>query len=212
MMTVAVLGAGSVGSAVARLAKNAGFEVTMADCLPLEEVRERVAETVPGALVCEQSEVVKDAELVVLSVPLHSYKDVPQELLDDRVVVDLMNYWQGVDGGLVDVDAADGKSVSELVAAYFPTARWVKTLNHISRRHMEDDASAAGTVGRRALAVASDDEEAAQLVMGFLDRIGFDSVYSGSLATGEALEPGTDIFNGKFTKEELTQALQQTKA
>lgn len=221
MMTVAVLGAGNVGSAVARLAKDAGLQVRMADCLPIDEVQERISETVPGAIVCEGVDATRDADLVILSVPLHAYSQVPRELLDGQIVVDLMNYWEGVDGGKVtfEDDESDpqsdsqsdshriSQSVSESVAAHFPKSRWVKTLNHISLRDMEDDASPAGTPGRRALAVASDDEGAASKVTDFLDKIGFDAVYSGPLQTGVALQPGTDIFNGKFTKEELTSLL-----
>ena len=49
--------------------------------------------------------------------------------------------------------------------------------------------------------------DASAAVAALIDRIGFDAVNGGSLAAGTALEPGTQIFNGSFTTDELVSLL-----
>lgn len=207
MSRIATLGAGKVGSAISRLALAAGYEVLISDTLPAEEVRHHVEENVAGATVATAQDAVRSADMVVLAVPLHAYQGVEPSLLEGRVVVDLTNHWASVDGEMDDFENAP--SVSEALAEHFRDARWVKTLNHIACRDMEGDAHPKGSAGRRALAVASDDRSAAEVAMGFLDDIGFDPVYSGPLETGRLFEPGTPIFNGSFTAEELTTQLKE---
>lgn len=205
MSKIATLGAGKVGSAISRLALAAGYEVRVADALPIEKVRRHVADNIAGASVTTVQDAVSSADMVILAVPLHAYQSVEPSLLEGRVVVDLTNHWASVDGKLDDFENAP--SVSEALAKHFSGARWVKTLNHIAYREMEGDARPKGSAGRRALAVASDSRSAAEMVMEFLDNLGFDPVYSGSLETGRLFEPGTPIFNGSFTAEELTAQL-----
>src|SRR5690606_8714418 len=96
---------------------------------------------------------------------------------------------------------------SEMVAEHFDRARLVKSLNHIGYHDLEEHGAAAGTPGRRALAIASDDEEAAQLVAEMLDGFGFDPVYAGPLDHGRFFGPGTRIFTGSLTREQLEATL-----
>lgn len=51
------------------------------------------------------------------------------------------------------------------------------------------------------------DEDAARTVAEVVDRLGFDAIYSGGLATGAAFQPGTEIFVGAFTHDELRERL-----
>lgn len=200
-----ILGAGKVGSAIGRLSVVAGHEVTMVDVIPYAELEDHVQQNVAGARAGQYEDLLDEVDLVVFSVPLHAYQSVPADQLAGRTVIDLTNYWESVDGGFSEFG---DRTVSEFLAAQFPDARWVKTLNHIACRDMEGDAAPAGVEGRRALAVASDDRDAARAVMQFLDDIGFDPVDGGSLADGAKLEPGTEVFSGRFTKPELEAQLQ----
>lgn len=83
----------------------------------------------------------------------------------------------------------------------------MKTLNHIGYHDLEEHAAPPGTPSRRALAIASNDEDAAIQVRDMLDRFGFDGIYSGALHTGRAFEPGTQIFDGAFRRDELASIL-----
>src|SRR3546814_12893058 len=91
--TIAVLGAGRVGSAIARTALAAGFRVNIASSGPAADIEMLVDVVVPGANAMAAAEAVADADLVILAIALVKYRTVPQGLLDGNMVIETMNYW-----------------------------------------------------------------------------------------------------------------------
>lgn len=207
MTTVAILGAGRVGTAVGRAAIAAGYTVNIAASGAPSNIALIVEIVVPGARAMTAAEAVADADLVVLALPLHKFRSVDPGLLAGRVVVDAMNYWAPIDGTLDDFETA-GRTSSETVADHLAGARVVKSLNHIGYHELEEDMRPAGSADRRALVVASDDQDAAARVMDFIDRLGFDPINAGRLAAGAAFEPGTVIFGAAHTAPEIRQELE----
>ena len=201
LTTIGILGAGRVGTAVARQAMKAGYDVKIATAKPAEEISMIVDIVTPGAQAVEAQEAASQ-ELVILAVPLHKYRTVDPELLAGRTVIDVMNYWAPVDGYIEDFEQVDVTS-SEVIQRYLADARVVKSLNHIGYHELEEDDQPAGTEGRRALALAGDDAQAKALVTAFIDRLGYDAIDAGPLAAGRAYQPGTDIFNGSHSAEQL---------
>ncbi|WP_201791273.1 NAD(P)-binding domain-containing protein [Aeromicrobium sp. PE09-221] len=211
MDTIAVLGTGRVGTAVARIALDAGYAVHVAASGAASEIELLAEIMTPGARAMTAADAAREADIVVLAVPLHKYRNVDPAPLAGKIVIDALNYWAPVDG-VIDEFEGRGLSTSEIVAEHFTHSRMVKTLNHIGYHEMEEDRLPSGMPGRRALAVASDDSEAAEQVRGMLDRFGFDALHSGPLVTGRAFEAGTPIFNGSFTAEELRKELSTSVA
>ena len=203
--TLGILGAGRVGTAVARQALKAGYEVRIATAKPAEEIALLVEIITPGA-VAVTAAVAAESNLVVLAVPLHKYRSLNPELLAGRTVIDAMNYWAPVDGRIDDFENSAGTS-SEVIQAYLSGANVVKSLNHIGYHSLETDGRAAGSPGRRALALAGDGDEAKALVAGFINRLGYDPVDAGPLSAGRAFQPGTEIFAGSHTAEQLRSLL-----
>lgn len=210
MAVIAVLGVGRVGSAVARTALAAGYEVNVAGSGPADDIALLAEIVIPGSRPMTTADAVADADIVIVAVPLHKHRSVEPALLAGKIIVDAMNYWAPVDGEIPDLERA-GVTSSEIVADRLAEARVVKALNHIGYHDLEEDATPTGSQKRRALAVASDDEDAARVVMAMIDRFGFDPIYSGPLRTGGALQPGTPIFNGSFTAAELTHGLEAAR-
>jgi 8-hydroxy-5-deazaflavin:NADPH oxidoreductase len=210
MTTIGILGAGRVGSAIGRTALNAGFEVNIAASGPADDIQLLVDIVVPGAHAMTAVDAVENADIVVLALPLHKFRTVSPEMLAGKIVIDSMNYWAPVDGTL-DVFEADSRTSSEVIAEHLAASRVVKTLNHIGYHELESDHAPTGAAGRRALAVASDDADAAATVMRIIDRFGFDPVYSGPLATGAAFEPGTVIFGGPHTVDDIHRELDRAE-
>ena len=203
--TIGILGAGRVGSAIARTALKAGYTVNIAGSGPAADIQLIVDIVTPGAVAMSAAEVAASADLVVLAVPMHKFRTVDAGTLAGTILLDTMNYWQPIDGELAEF-STDARSSSEVVADYFAGARLVKTLNHIGYHDLETDARPAGAPDRHALAIAGD-ADAASVVAEVINRFGFDPVYAGPLASGAAFEPGSSIFGGRHTAAELTAEL-----
>jgi 8-hydroxy-5-deazaflavin:NADPH oxidoreductase len=199
--TIGVLGAGRVGTAVARQALRAGYDVLVATASAPSEIALIVEVMAPGARAVTAAEAVEASDVVVISVPMRRYDTLDPHLLAGHVVVDAMNYWPETDGHLPVMEGE--LSTSEVVQDFLTGARVVKTLNHIGYHELETDHSPAGTPARRALAVAGNDAEARALVGEMVDRLGYDVVDAGALVAGRAFEPGTAAFAGRHDAESL---------
>jgi predicted dinucleotide-binding enzyme len=204
--SIAILGAGRVGTVLARGLVEAGYEVRIAGEGDPDHIRLIVEVVAPGADAARAADAVADADLVIIAVPLHKIETVDAALLDGKTVVDVTNYWQPVDGGLAAFTEAP-EGTSAIVAQLFPGARIVKAFNHIGYHDIESDRRPPGDPRRRALAVASDHPDAAATVMGVVDRMGFDALYLGDLSTGVLLEAGGGVFGVRLGREEFANLL-----
>lgn len=203
--TIGILGAGRVGTAIARLAIAAGYRVKIATSKQAADNALIIEIVTPGAEAVNAAEAA-DSDLVVVAVPLHKYKSVSAEMLAGKTVIDAMNYWSVTDGDIADFEV-DDRTSSEVVATHLAESNLVKSFNHIGYHEMEPDALPVGAEGRRALAIAGDHQEAKDQVADFIDALGFDVVDAGVLAAGRNYEPGTDVFNGRFSAQELSAKL-----
>ena len=208
--TIGILGAGRVGTALARQAIKAGYPVRIATAQPAADIELLVNIVTPGAEAVEAS-VAAASDLVIVAIPLHKYRTLNPADFAGRVVIDAMNYWAPVDGVHDDFEA-DARTSSEVVARFLPGARIVKTLNHIGYHELEEDDRPAGHPERRALAVAGDDAAATALVRGFIDRLGYDAVDAGPLSAGRSFQPATAIFTGSYAAPALSALVQHPLA
>jgi predicted dinucleotide-binding enzyme len=199
---VAVLGAGRVGTAVARSLIDAGYDVRIAGSGDPALVGMIAAIMAPGARAAWAREAVRDADLVVLALPLHRLGTVDADSLAGRLVIDAMNYWPPVDGEVAEFRNARAGS-SAVVQRLLPGARIVKTLNHTGYHDLEPDRRPPGHPERRGIAVAGDDPADVAAVGGVIERIGYDAVPLGSLAAGEQLEPGRPSFGTRLSADEI---------
>lgn len=199
--TIGILGAGRVGTALARQALKAGYTVKIATAKPADEISMIVDIVTPGAVAVETAEAAA-ADLVVAAVPFHKYRTLDPELLAGKTVIDVMNYWAPIDGEIEDFEK-DPRTTSEVIQEFLNDSTLVKSLNHIGYHELEEDDLPAGAPDRRALAMASDDSAAKELVATFIGALGFDPVDAGPLAAGRAFQPGTQIFNGSHNAEQM---------
>ena len=131
-----IIGAGKLGTTLARLALAAGYEVALAGSAAREGVELKVDVLAPGAIALTVADVVEFADVIVLAVPTHRFRELPSDLLDGKVVVDAMNYWPEIDGEDPELAAADGGS-SAVVQAHFRGARVVKSLNQLGYHELD---------------------------------------------------------------------------
>ena len=203
--TVGILGAGRVGTALARQALKAGYEVLVATTRPPGEIELLVEVMAPGARAVTADVAARASDLVILAVPIAKYRELDPESLSGKIAIDVMNYWAPTDGTLAEFESE--VSSSEVVQRYLRYTRLVRTLNHIGYHEVEEDALPAGHPERRALALAGNDAKARATVAEFLDRLGFDAVDTGTLASARTFAIGTPIFEGHWQRDEMKRLL-----
>jgi predicted dinucleotide-binding enzyme len=203
---VGIVGAGKLGTALARAALAAGYDVAVAGSGPAERIALSVEVLAPGAAVSTIEEVVDFADVIVLAVPAHRFRGLPSDVFDGKILVDAMNYWPDTDGDDPELAAADDGS-SVVVQAHFPGARVVKSLNQLGYHELDEYPRDPGAPDRIAVAVVGDDRLAVRTVMHLIDRLGFDAVDGGPLAKGKLLEPDGSPYAETFSADALAKRL-----
>jgi predicted dinucleotide-binding enzyme len=187
-----IVGAGKLGTTLARAAVAAGYDVAISGSGPADDIALTVDVLAPGARAATTDEVVRHADIIVLAVPTHRFRELPGDLFAGKVLIDAMNYWEPVDGDDPELAAAPG-GTSTIVQEHFTSARVVKSLNQLGYHELEENRRPKGAPDRIAIGAAGDDRLAVGKVVRLLDRLGFDPVDAGPLTNGLALEPDIDF-------------------
>ena len=198
-----IVGAGKLGTTIARAAIAAGYDVAMSGSGPADRIALTVDVLAPGARAVTTDEVVRHADLIVLAVPTHRFRELPRDLFAGKILIDAMNYWPPIDG-VDDELAAAPAGTSVVVQARFPSARVVKSLNQLGYQEFDEGRRPRGAPDRIAIAAAGDDRAAVAAVMQLLDRLGFDTVDAGPLEAGRQLEPDGPVFGLSYSADELS--------
>jgi predicted dinucleotide-binding enzyme len=204
--TIGLIGAGNIGSQLARLAVARSYDVVISNSRGPETLSALVAELGPKARAATAAEAAKAGDIVVIAVPLKSYRAVPVEPLVGKIVIDANNYYPERDGHIRELDN-ESTTTSELLQAHLRGAKVVKAFNHIRAAALTSDARPAGTSNRRALAIAGDDRAAKATVSRLLDEFGFDTLDAGRLKEGWRFQRDTPAYGPRRTAHALRRDL-----
>jgi predicted dinucleotide-binding enzyme len=206
MSTIGFIGAGHIGSQVARLAVAAGHDVVISNSRGPETLSALVAELGPRARAGTVDDAARAGDIVVVSVPLKNYRAVPVAPLAGKIVIDTNNYYPDRDGHIPELDN-ESTTTSELLQAHLPASKVVKAFNHIYAAQLTTDGRPAGTPNRRALVIAGGDAAAKATVTRLLDQFGFDTVDAGPLSESWRIQRDTPGYGPRRNAEELRQDL-----
>ena len=123
-----------------------------------EALAELVAELGPRARAATAEDAAKTGEIVVVSIPLKNYREVPVAPLAGKVVIDTNNYYPQRDGHTAELDN-ESTTTAELLQAHLPTSKVVKAFTYLccGADHARQP---AGSKNRRALVIAGRDAKA----------------------------------------------------
>ncbi len=210
MTTIGIIGTGKIGSQLARLAVKNEYSVVLSNSRGPETLKDLVDELGPRARAASPAEAGATGDIVVVSVPLKAYRDIPAEPLAGKVVIDTCNYYPERDGHIAELDN-EAMTTSELLANVLPRSQVVKAFNHIYAAALTTDGQPAGGKNRRALAIAGDDPRAKAMVAALIDKFGFDTVDMGTLKDSWRIQRDTPGYGPRRNAEELKKDLAAAK-
>ncbi len=188
MATIAIIGAGSVGSSVGRIWAGKGHTIIYGVRDPSSDKVAAVVEaTGRNSSTASPAAAANAADVVVLAVPWAAIEDVIASLgdLDGKPLLDATNPLAlGPDG--LELEIGHSISGAERIAKLAKGASVVKALNQVGAEAMADPGAFPA---RPVMFVAGDDETAKAIALGLVDDLGFDARDAGALKASRLLEP-----------------------
>jgi predicted dinucleotide-binding enzyme len=210
MATIGLIGAGHIGSQLARLAVAHGYDVVISNSRGPRTLAGLVSELGPKARAGTPLEAATAGDIVVVTIPLKNIGSVPVEPLVGKVVIDTNNYYPQRDGHIRELDD-ESLTTSELLQRHLPGSKVVKAFNHIFAAELTKHGLPAGTPDRRALVIAGDDPGAKATVTKLLDAFGFDTVDVGPLREGWRIQRDTPGYGPRRNAAQLKRDLAAAK-
>ncbi len=199
---IGIIGAGKLGTTLGKLLVEAGYPVLVSGSQSADKIQLTIDILVPGAESLTTEEVSKRADIVVLALPLSKYHQIEAQPLENKLLIDAMNYWWEVDG-LEEIYSDAEQSSSEKVQAYFEKSTVIKAFNHMGYHNLGDDARPNMHKDRKVILIAGDQVDAVSKVATIVDHIGFTPLQIGELRTGIILEAGSPLFGVSLGLEEV---------
>jgi 8-hydroxy-5-deazaflavin:NADPH oxidoreductase len=202
-MRIGIVGAGMIGSTLAKLWIDAGHEVRLASRHP-ENLQPLVERLGPRASAGTAEDVAAFGDVVMLTVPLAAIPELARTLaphLTSKVVLDTGNAYVRRDGEAAQEAMRHPRGTAAWAAGMFPGSRWVKAFNSVNFRTLEREAHRDGD--RVGIPLASDDQTALDTAEMLARDAGFDPVIVGMLERGKDFEPDTPPYNTGMSGREL---------
>ncbi|MBO1336407.1 NADPH-dependent F420 reductase [Streptomyces sp. VRA16 Mangrove soil] len=207
-MKIGIIGAGNIGGNLTRRFTAVGHDVHVANSRGPQTLTALAEET--GATPATIEDAVRDAQVVVVTIPLRAVPHLPKGLLDtaapDVTVIDTGNYYPQQRDGKIEGIEDEGLTES----------RWterqighdvVKVFNGTYAADILDKARPAGAQDRVSLPISGDDTAAKAVVTALLDEIGFDAVDNGGQDESWRQQPGTPVYGMAADADSVRKAL-----
>ena len=192
MAIIGFIGAGNIGTTVARLALQAGHHVILSNSRGPDSLAALARELGPRARAGTAADAACEGDLVVLAIPLRNLAAVSPGVLAGSTVIDTLNHYPDRDGEMPH--RGPGATTSRVVQQHLAGSTVVRAFSNIYAGHLAALARARGAADRTVLPIAGDDGAAKERVGGFLDGIGYDVLDAGGLDESWRSERGTPAY------------------
>lgn len=205
-MKIGIIGTGAIGSTIAKKMAQAGHEVKVNNTDQADKLQTRAEEL--GVEAATLKNVVKDVDVIILSLPTIAIPTLPKDLLagipENVIVVDTSNYYPFRDADIEEIQ--NGKVESIWVSEQLGRPV-IKAFNNLLAETLANGGKNSGAENRIAMAVAGDDSQAKKVIAALVNDAGYDAVDSGRLSESWRHQPGTPAYCTELNEEELKQAL-----
>ncbi len=209
-MRIGIIGAGMIGSTLAKLWVDAGHDVRLSSRHP-EGLQSLAGRLGMRASVGTPADAASFGEAVLLAVPLKSMPELVPDIkqsLAGKVVMDTSNAYERRDGNAGRDAMAHPQGSAGWAAAMFPASKWVKAFNTVNYKTLASEAHRAGD--RLGIPLASDNNDALRVAAALVRDAGFEPVITGALESGRQFEPDTKPYNTGMSGSELRRILPST--
>lgn len=186
-MTLGILGAGNVGTALGRGWSACGHRVLYGVRDPQDARHQGALADAPGAQLLTLQEAIQQADVIVLAVSWKSIEEVltPKEAFAGKIVIDATNPL-GFEGGVISLLHGFTTSGGEIVQSLIPGAYVFKAMNQVSYEVMD---KTKGYPARPVMFVAGSHGAQKLQVLALVGELGFDARDAGPLESARFLEP-----------------------
>jgi len=209
-MKIGIVGAGEMGGTLIRQYTRARHSVKMANASGTEKLQGLALET--GASAVTLADVVKDVDVIVITIPLIAILKLPQQLFknssSNTVIIDTCNYYPIRDGIIKEIE--DGMPESVWVSNQLQRPV-VKAYNNILYRSLVNSGLPEGTPSRLALPVSGDDKPSKDVVSILVNDSGFDALDCGSLQDSWRQQPGSPVYCTDLTLMQLKKSIDKAR-
>lgn len=186
-MSIGIIGAGAIGTAIARHLAKAGVEALIANSRgpdSLGELAKELGPTITAATAAQAAE----AKIVFLAVNWDRAQDALTNLphWNGRILIDATNAVEIPSYRPIDLS---GRASTQAIAEWAPGARVVKAFNHLMGSSLASDPTINS--GRRVLFVAGEDLAARHTVADLAVTLGFATIDLGGIEQSRLMQfPG----------------------
>ena len=202
-MRIGIIGAGMIGSTLAKLWVEADHQLLLSSRHP-NELEALVKELGPLATAGTPADAAEFGDAMLLTVPLKAIPELARELagpLAGRIVLDTGNAYEQRDGQVAREAMRDPRGTAAWAAAKFPGCLWVKAFNTVYYKTLANEARRDGD--RVGIPIAGDYRDALEVASRLVRDAGFEPVVVGDLGRGKEFEPGTRVYNTGMPATEL---------
>lgn len=180
--TIGIIGAGAIGTTLAKHLTEAGYEVTISNSRGAGTLKEKIKQ-IGGNIIAGSVQEAAEADVVFLAVRWEHVQEALSAIsLEGKILIDVTN------ANLPEFVLAEAgsKTSSEAVSQWAKGAKVVKAFNTLYAEVLAENPKTNG--GNRVIFYSGNDDDAKNVVSSIINSIGFAGVDLGSLNEGGKLQ------------------------